>query len=201
MYREKDIVEELERRDMLPSRDYSTTSKRSNDGETNMSESENQGCKGCEGRCRRIDVQYLTSFMETEYALLVDSVGERDVDAEDVVTYKDIVLEEIKRLVGQELPTNVEPVVCPSPIPEGFYYSRESARFYRIRDYCDAGMDFYEKWRSRAGEFPSPWEIQDHLGTCRGDEVAHSESEAKSKYAVKRNISSDDIEHWRAVRR
>jgi hypothetical protein len=91
--------------------------------------------------------------------------------------------------------------LCSTAIPEGIYYSLEHANFYRVRDYCGMGMAFYEQWRSRCDEFPSPWEIQDHLGTCRGDEVARSAEEAIAKYAVKRDISSKDISHWRAVRR
>lgn len=43
------------------------------------------------------------------------------------------------------------------------------------------------------------WEIYDHLGTCRSVETAASEREAISKYAVKHDISSKDISHWRVV--
>jgi hypothetical protein len=86
-------------------------------------------------------------------------------------------------------------------IPEGVYYSEAHANFYRERDGCGMGEAFYEQWRSRCGEFPSLWQIQDHLGTCRAAEVSRSAAGAIAQYAVKRDISSKDISHWRAVRR
>jgi hypothetical protein len=86
-------------------------------------------------------------------------------------------------------------------IPAGVYYSAAGANFYRERDGCGMGMAFYEQWRSRREEFPSLWQIQDHLGTCRAAEVSHSAAGAIAQYAVKRDISSKDISHWRAVRR
>lgn len=90
---------------------------------------------------------------------------------------------------------------CSTMIPEGVYYRVEHANFYRISDCCGMGMVFYEQWYLRSKEFPSIWEIQDHLESYRGDEVAHSAEEAIVKYAVKHSISSKDITHWRAIRR
>jgi hypothetical protein len=88
-----------------------------------------------------------------------------------------------------------------SGIPVGVYYSVEHANFYRVRDHCGMGMAFYTQWRDRSDDFPSLWEIQDHLGSLRGEAAAHSAAEAISQYATKRDIASKDISHWRAARR
>lgn len=86
-------------------------------------------------------------------------------------------------------------------VPTGVYYSLEQDNFYTIRSSFGMGMAFYTQWRSRLDEFPSTWEIQDYSGKCCGDAIAFSSEEALAKYAARRDVPREKLEHYQAIRR
>jgi hypothetical protein len=86
------------------------------------------------------------------------------------------------------------------PIPDGVYYAAASDNFFTTCSFTGMGEEFYTKWHARREEFPVKWELQDHLGCSRDIVVAMSAEDAIAHYAVRHDLSSSQLSHWRAVR-
>jgi hypothetical protein len=68
------------------------------------------------------------------------------------------------------------------PIPQGVYYNPESDCFYSAADSKGQGVDFYERWRNRADEFP-------HSGGAGSQPY---QGQASPKVATGRAIMADE---------